>query len=505
MPRATTTFSLEAQSEVFFSTTRASRAIRRHLAAGEIRHVQGRLYTKNLSEPLEAIVRRRAWDVAAGYFPGAVVADRTAFELQPAGPEGSVFLCSATQRVVRLPGLTLNCRRGPGPTPEDQAFLSGGLHLSSPARAYLDNMRPSRSRGGAVPRTLSRSELEERLQTILDNQGEQALNRLRDQARTLKATLGAAEDYARLDALIGTLLSTHDEPLQTARARAGRDGLAWDEARLPLFDALLAALNAHVPSDRAERPDQMGAPFAFFEAYFSNFIEGTEFSVEEAEEIVFAGAIPEGRPRDAHDVLGTYGVVSDRIARATVPHDFGSLERILRDVHERMLDARPEIAPGTYKSRPNRAGSTEFVSPSLVRGTLARGFERSLALPPGFQRAVFAMFLVAEVHPFTDGNGRVARALANAELSAAGQQRLIVPTILRDDYLNALRAMSHHANPIPLIRLLDRAQDLCAQLDWSDVDEAEAQLRALHAFMTPSEADAAGSILRLPSERQPAA
>jgi Fic family protein len=110
------------------------------------------------------------------------------------------------------------------------------------------------------------------------------------------------------------------------------------------------------------------------------------------------------------------------------------------------------------------------------------------------------MFLVSEVHPFTDGNGRVARALSNGELTAAAQQRLIVPTVFRDDYLQALRAMSRQGNPRPLIRVLDRAQDFCAQIDWVTLDRAEAQLRDAHAFDTPAQADAAGVILRLPRE-----
>jgi fido (protein-threonine AMPylation protein) len=159
------------------------------------------------------------------------------------------------------------------------------------------------------------------------------------------------------------------------------------------------------------------------------------------------------------------------------------------------------MAPGEYKTHANRAGQTEFVAPTLVRGTLERGMERYLALAPGFQRAVFMMFLVSEVHPFADGNGRVARVLANAELTVAGQQRLIIPTVFRDDYLHALRAMSRQSNSVPLIRVLDRAQDFCAQLQWTDVDLAEAQLLAAHAFDAPAEADAAGVILRLPSER----
>jgi len=465
-----------------------------------VRKIAARLYTRNLTDPLEEIVRRRIWEIAAGYFPRAVIADRTTFELRPAGPEGSVFLCSGKRRIVRLPGAVLNCRLGPGAATDDQPFMAGGLYLSSWPRRFLDNARPSRARTG-VPRTLSPAELERQLQAVLVNQGEDELLRLRDETRRLAPELGAEPESARLSSIIGALLGTQEDRLITAGARATRAGRGWDEARLPLFDALLAALNEHVPVSRPERPAHMGAPFAFFEAYFSNFIEGTEFLVSEAEEIVFAGTIPVDRPADAHDILGTFDLVSDVAARAAAPRDLDALEGILRSAHARMLAARPEVSPGEYKRRANRAGETEFVSPSLVRGTLERGLDRYLALPPGFQRAVFAMFLISEVHPFADGNGRVARVLSNAELTAAGQQRLIVPTVLREDYLQALRAMSRQANPTPLIRVLDRAQNLCAQLDWSSLDGAEAQLRSSHAFETPADAEAAGVVLRLPDER----
>jgi hypothetical protein len=494
-----TTFSLGDQPEVFFSTTPTSRAIRRHLEAGEVRHIAGRLYTRNLLDPLQEVVRRRIWDVAAGYFPGAVIVDRTAFEMRPSDPEGSVFLCSSTRRVVRLPGAVLNCRRGPGPASGDQPFM-GGLFLSSWPRRFLDNMRPSRTRVG-ISRTLSAAEMEQQLRAILVNQGESQLGRLRDDARRLAPELGAAAQLAHLDSMIAALLGTREDTfLLTANARATRIGRGWDEARLPLFDELLAALSAYVPVHRSERPTHTGATFAFFEAYFSNFIEGTEFLLSEAEEIVFGGVIPANRPEDAHDILGTYDVVSDATMRTATPHDFDSFEDILRSAHARMLAGRPGVGPGEYKSRPNRAGETEFVPPMLVRGTLELGLERYLALPPGFQRAAFAMFLVSEVHPFADGNGRVARMLTNAELTAAGQQRLIIPTVLRDDYLHALRAMSRQANPTPLIRVLDRAQELCAQLDWTDLHRAESQLRATNAFDTPADAEAAGVILRLPGE-----
>ncbi len=41
-----------------------------------------------------------------------------------------------------------------------------------------------------------------------------------------------------------------------------------------------------------------------------------------------------------------------------------------------------------------------------------------------FAKAICMMFLVSEVHPFNDGNGRVARVTMNAELSSQDYQRL---------------------------------------------------------------------------------
>ena len=87
----------------------------------------------------------------------------------------------------------------------------------------------------------------------------------------------------------------------------------------------------------------------------------------------------------------------------------------------RVMAGRPDRSPGVFKTTQNRAGDTIFVAPELVPGTLAHGFELCRALPDAFQRAVFMMFVVSEVHPFVDGNGRVARIMMNAEFIAAGE------------------------------------------------------------------------------------
>jgi hypothetical protein len=346
---------------------------------------------------------------------------------------------------------------------------------------------------------LSRSELEAQLETLLANQGEGELNRLRDGAREIAWVLGREAELEELSGLIGALLGTRESRLASALGKATRAGEGWDEARLELFDLLFAALHSHVPVSRPAH-ERISSTFSFYEAYFSNFIEGTEFTIEEAHAIVFEAAVPQDRPEDAHDVLGTFDLVSDPTMQAKTPTSAAELESLIRAFHVRIMAGRPEEHPGEFKIAANRAGNTEFVSPRRVRGTLQRGFERYGALEGGFRRAAFAMFLVAEVHPFSDGNGRVARALANAELSAAGQQRLMIPIVYRDDYMAALRAMSRHGAPIPLIRTLSRAQSWASELDWSSMLTAQIDLEETNALLTPAEAEERGVILRLPSE-----
>jgi hypothetical protein len=46
---------------------------------------------------------------------------------------------------------------------------------------------------------------------------------------------------------------------------------------------------------RLAKPGDDGLALPFFEAYFSNFIEGTEFAVDEAAAIIFENRIPKNR------------------------------------------------------------------------------------------------------------------------------------------------------------------------------------------------------------------
>jgi Fic family protein len=66
------------------------------------------------------------------------------------------------------------------------------------------------------------------------------------------------------------------------------------------------------------------------------------------------------------------------------------------------------------------------------------------------------MFLVSEVHPFVDGNGRLARIMMNSELVAQDEQRIVIPTVFRNNYISALKALSQTGKSSPIIRLCSR-------------------------------------------------
>ena len=378
-----------------------------------------------------------------------------------------------------------------------------GLNFSGPGRRFLDNMRPSRARAQGVARTLSRAEIENELSSMASLRGKEALNELRDQARQVTPTLRAEKEMGALDDLIGAVLGTRDASLATDSARAHRRGEGFDPQRIQLFETLQGRLIRDAPlRERAEQPDSLPA-LPFIEAYFSNWIEGTEFELSEAEEIVFEGVVPDGRSADAHDIIGTYQLVADPTKRSRVPTDTDDLIAMLRSHHALMLAQRPAARPGSFKEKPNRAGGTSFVKPELVVGTLTEGYRYYEALPSGLARAIFMMFLISEVHPFTDGNGRVARVLMNAELTRVGLQRIVIPLSYRDDYLNGLRALSRTSDPRALVRVLDHAQEYASQIDWQDLRQSERVLAATNAFVTPDEAEATGRRLRLPSAIEP--
>lgn len=157
-------------------------------------------------------------------------------------------------------------------------------------------------------------------------------------------------------------------------------------------------------------------------------IEGNSLSDVEVEEVLASS--PSRFPRqDALEVLGTQAALEfvDEVA----PHlDVAIGEPLIREIHRRVLDGIDELlTPGEYRRGNNRVtdgdGNTIFTTPpsgdvpDLMRQFglwLGAGFDER----PAPVAAALAHLEFVAIHPFYDGNGRTARALARLFLVRHG-------------------------------------------------------------------------------------
>lgn len=471
---------------IFVSDSGQSAEISRAAKSGHIRKIGPRLYTSNMKDAPEQLVRQNLWQILSLLLPGAVVSHRSAIENR-ISPAGKMYVTGGYSRTIKLPGLEIVVLEGPGPLMEWDSPIFN-LFTACRERAYLENFLPTKAKG-AESKVLSRQELEERLVGVLKSGGVKELSRLRDRARSVAGLLGMEGEFEKLDDLIGAIQGTRDTALFSPLSRAYSVGEGYDPAVVERFATLRAALAETVFPERPmpveDRPHFYNT--AFFDAYFSNFIEGTEFEVEEARAIVESGLVPPERPEDGHDILGTYRVVGSVEEMTTLPVDYEQFLEFLTRRHAIILEGRPDKRPGRFKEKPNMAGMTRFVEPGLVRGTLRQGFEFYRGLEQPFARALAMMFFVAEVHPFDDGNGRIARAMMNAELISRGQARLIIPSVFRGEYLSGLKRMTSVSDPAPFIRQMQYLQEFVSRIDFSDKERTIEIMRSCDAFARPEE------------------
>jgi hypothetical protein len=490
-------------SPIIFAEDLPDSTIHDRVARGQLVRLARGIYSTDVAADPRDVVRRSWREIVGRRFPDAVVTDRSAIWAQP--HDGYLFIASSRQSALELPGLVVVSRQAAGAVEGDIA-LGAGVHLASRPRALLDNTRPTRKRSDRPPATLSRAELADWIDHLCAVDSSEKVAAYRDSAEALADRLGATpRRIETLNEIVGAALGTRDSTSSSAAMRARAAGVPFDQARIIRFELLADYLRDVVtthPALAIDAPRRTTLPF--WEGYFSNFIEGTEFTPDEAERIVYAGEIPAARPEDAHDILGTYQLVSDEAELRRRSASADEFIDKLRAWHRIILGGRPDKRPGEFKLIPNQAGNTVFVAPDLVEGTLRRGYEILESLTTPTQAGAFAAFLVAEVHPFDDGNGRLARAVMNAEYVFGDEQRAVIPTISRNDYLRALRRLSRQDHPDLLVTYLDRVRRWTGRVDWSTLVTSRQILDRTNAFVAANDAEDRGLRLLDPATENPA-
>ena len=481
---------LDLNKEIIFASSDSdvSHQIARMVRLGRLRKIAPRIYTPNMIDSSEVIVRRNLFSILNWRFPNTVISHRSACEMRVTS-EGTFYLTGTYNRkVTDLPGITIYLLKGPAADIQDMVY--GRMFIASEYRWMLENMQSSRKQGDDS-KVLPISLIEKKLESVLVAGGEEQLNQYRDTLRETAERLSMTDEFAKINILISTLLNTHSSQVLTDPVvKAAAAGTPYDEKRVELFEKLFDALQGQHFLSRpvSEQTENEYLDIAFFESYFSNYIEGTEFAVDEARQIVETGITIPKRTEDSHNILGTFHVVSNRMEMQAFPTSSQEFFEILSRRHAVLLEGRPELNPGHFKTKNNRAGNTEFVDVNRVQGTLDAGFNYYCALTSPIAKAIYMMFLISEVHPFQDGNGRLARIMMNSELFRANESKIIVPTVSREDYLLALRKSSRQGIVQPYINVMTRLHYFSSTLYGKNFQEMSDYLTLCNAFEEPYDA-----------------
>lgn len=94
------------------------------------------------------------------------------------------------------------------------------------------------------------------------------------------------------------------------------------------------------------------------------------------------------------------------------------------------------------------------LSADAVRYIMPLLFELLKEEPDARVRAVLGHFFLGYIHPYSDGNGRIARFLMNSMLISGGYNWVVIPVERRQEYMQVLEEASVRENIVPFTQFL---------------------------------------------------
>ena len=194
--------------------------------------------------------------------------------------------------------------------------------------------------------------------------------------------------------------------------------------------------------------------------YHSNAIEGNTLTFGETRSLILHGLTAHGKPmRDHLDIEGHDSAV--KAIEAAVQDEDALTEVFIRNLHQILLKepyeveavtpegirARRTITIGDYKTTPNNVRTSTgemyyFTPPDQVKPAMSdlidwyRRMEGAKEHPIIIASTFHYRFV--RIHPFDDGNGRMARLLMNMILIRHGYTVAMIQREGRDDYIDHL-------------------------------------------------------------------
>jgi len=240
--------------------------------------------------------------------------------------------------------------------------------------------------------------------------------------------------------------------------------LMWAAMREHVIKAFPASKGAPTDTDALLR--DVEARYVT-DAYHSLSIEGYRVTAELIEKVRDGNWNPEGNAadratRDAMAAKGyfeTHNVVKEDLVRIIKGENPGAVFRHgLARWYQALLS--PSVQAGILKPQDLAGYRNDQVfirgaqhvplSKEAVRECMPILFELLEAEPEPQVRAVLGHFVFVYIHPYMDGNGRIARFLMNLMLVPGGYVWTVIPVERRTEYMTALEQASTFGNVGPL-------------------------------------------------------
>jgi Fic family protein len=219
------------------------------------------------------------------------------------------------------------------------------------------------------------------------------------------------------------------------------------ERHRSIMDELLARIAAKKAELDRLRPTMPGA-LANFErvqdlelTYTSNAIEGNTLTGAETALVIEHGITIGGKPLKDHlEAVDHHEAIA--YVRALARQSSRLIEADIRNLHRLVVQRSNSEIAGSYADQGRYVltdtGRRQFPSPAEIPA-LMDDFVRWLAPAPDVPETAFAAHRrLVDIHPFNDGNGRVARLVMNLILIRGGYP----PVAIRpDDRLRYIRAL----------------------------------------------------------------
>lgn len=386
-----------------------------------------------------------------------------------------VWAPGANNQQVPLPhACSLFLYRAPKLCESGVSADAGGLRLATLPAALLDvgpaffTQQPLAARIALA----SVEDVSELLRPLLDGGHVHIAGRLAGGMRAIGRANVADEILATMGSANMTVQETQPFEVAPTPLPAGRPEspyvqrlrLMWQEMRQTVINEFPA--RGEVPSDVEATLTELEERYVT-DAYNSLSIEGYRVTRELIEKVRNSQWQPDGEDAKTRDAMAAKGYfeahnkVKDYIAQVikTKPTSW-PLHDALTSWYRALFS--PSVTAGILKSSDLAGWRNDQVfirgalhvplSKEAVRECMPVFFELLASEPHPAVRAVLGHFFFVYIHPYMDGNGRLARFIFNAMLVTGGYVWTIVPLEQRTPYMAALEQASSCRNVQPLVK-----------------------------------------------------